>query len=121
MEEKSQHDPEQHFFRSVNSTMKQPNFDKRADQSLKNKKYKHIMPMTNFEWNVPMQQDGPPLVDNYGPVMGGMASSAPQTSTGSIERVQNYKRAVETLKQFTESHNLMQPIDQEAEQSMPMG
>ena len=68
--------------------------------------------MTNFEWNAPMQQDSAPVIDNYGPVMGGMASSAPQTNTGSAERVQNYKRAVESLKQFTESHSMMQPVDQ---------
>ena len=80
--------------------MKQPNFDKRADQSLKSKKYKYVMPMTNFKWNLPVQYDNSDLV-NYGE---GNLSQERQNSIQDdgnrqfSDRTQNYKRAVETIK-----------------------
>jgi len=36
------------FFQQANSTKMQPNYDRKASQTLRNKHYLNVMPMTNF-------------------------------------------------------------------------
>ena len=37
--------------------MKQPNFDRRASETVKSKNYKNVIPMTNFTWKIPQLDD----------------------------------------------------------------